>query len=106
MRLYKNNYNIPLSLQIDDSLNFLTQSIQLMQTVFKHDNIILYTNTMAEIEDFVVLKEINYTCMTSSQNRFILPNSFITVNLSKCEKALCSLYKGKKASYGSFYKDE
>jgi len=61
---------------------------------------------MATIEDFVVLKEINYGCMTSSQNRFVLPDSPIAMNLSKCEKALCFLCKGKKAPYGSFYEDE
>jgi len=44
--------------------------------------------------------------MASSQNEFVLPNSPIAMNLSKCEKALCSLCKSKKASYGSFYKDE
>ena len=77
-----------------------------MQTVLKYNNIILYTNIMAAIEDFVALKEINYICMASSQNRFVLPDSPIAVNLSKCEKTLCSLYKGKKAFYGSFYEDE
>ena len=61
---------------------------------------------MATIEDFVALKEINYACMTSSQNRFVLPNSPIAMNLSKCEKALCVLCKGKKAPYSSFYEDE
>ena len=28
---------------------------------------------------------------------------FITVNLSKCEKLLCFLYKGKKVPHSSFY---
>ena len=58
------------------------------------------------MEDFVVLKKINYICMASSQNRFILPNLPIAVNLSKCKKALCSLCKSKKVPHGSFYKDE
>jgi len=61
---------------------------------------------MAAIEDFVALKIINYACMASSQNRFILPNLPIAVNLSKCEKTLCSLCKSKKVPHGSFYKDE
>jgi len=61
---------------------------------------------MAAIEDFVALKEINYICMASSQNIFVLPDSPIAVNLSKCKKTLCSLYKGKKAFYGSFYEDK
>jgi len=44
--------------------------------------------------------------MASSQNRFVLPDSSIVVNLFKYEKALCSLYKSKKASYSSFYEDK
>ena len=106
MRLCKNNCDISLSLQIDDSLNFLTQSTKSVQTVLKYDSVIIYANTMAVIEDFVVLKEINYAYMNSSQNRFVLPNLPITVNLSKCEKVLCFLCKDKKAPYGSFYKNE
>jgi len=31
--------------------------------------------------------------MASSQNKFVLPDSPITMNLSKYEKALCFLYK-------------
>jgi len=61
---------------------------------------------MAEMENFVALKEINYTCMASSQNIFVLPDSPIAVNLSKCEKALCSLCKGKKVPHSSFYEDK
>jgi len=61
---------------------------------------------MAAMEDFVAMKKINYAYMASSKNRFILPNLSIAVNLSKCEKVLCSLYKGKKVPHGSFYKDE
>ena len=99
MRLYKNNCNIPLFLQIDDLPNFLTQSTQSMQTVLKCDNTILYTNRMAIIGDFVVSKEINYACIALSQNKFILPDLPITVNFSKYEKALCFLCKDKKAPY-------
>jgi len=77
-----------------------------MKNVLKYDNIILYANTMATMEDFVTSKEINYTCIASSQNRFVLSNSPIVVNLSKCEKVLCCLYKSKKASHSSFYEDE
>ena len=61
---------------------------------------------MATMEDFVALKKINYICVALSQNRFVLSDSSIAVNLSKYEKVLCFLYKGKKASHGSFYKDE
>ena len=38
---------------------------------------------MAVIEDFVVSKKINYVCMASSQNRFVLPNLPITVNVKR-----------------------
>ena len=61
---------------------------------------------MAVIEDFVVSKEINYTCIASSQNRFVLSNSFITINLSKYKKVLCFLCKSKKVSHSSFYENE
>jgi len=44
--------------------------------------------------------------MASSQNGFVLPDSPIAVNLSKCEKILCSLCKDKKAPHGSFYEDK
>ena len=52
---------------------------------------------MAVIEDFVILKEINYTYIVLSQNKFVLPDSLIAVNISKCEKILYFLYKSKKA---------
>ena len=41
-----------------------------------------------------------------SQNKFVLPDLSIVINLSKCQKTLCFLYKGKKASYNNFYEDE
>jgi len=44
--------------------------------------------------------------MALSQNRFVLPDLPITINLSKYEKTLCSLCKGKKASHSSFYEDK
>ena len=44
--------------------------------------------------------------MALSQNIFVLPGLLIAVNLSKCKKALYSLYEGKNASYGNFYEDE
>jgi len=77
-----------------------------MQAILKYDNAISCTNIMAVIEDFVVSKEINYVCMASSQNRFVLPNLSIVINLSKCEKALCFLCKDKKAPHSSFYEDK
>ena len=58
------------------------------------------------MKNFVVSKKINYVFMALSQNKFVLSNLPIVVNFSKYEKTLCFLYKGKKASYGSFYENE
>ena len=77
-----------------------------MQTVLKYDNAILYANTMAIMKNFVVSKKINYVCMASSQNRFVLSDLSITIDFSEYKKMLCFLYKGKKAFYGSFYENE
>ena len=77
-----------------------------MQTIFKYDNAIIYTNIIATMEDFTIWSRINYTCIASSQSKFVLPNTAIAVNLSKYEKALYFLYKGKKVSHSSFYRDK
>ena len=44
--------------------------------------------------------------MALSQNKFVLPDLPIAVNLSKYKKTLCFLCKDKKAPYGSFYEDK
>ena len=75
--------------QVDDSLNSLTQSIQLC------------TNLAIVMEDFIGSSRVNYAYMASSQNRFVLSDLLIAVNLSKCEKTLCSLCKGKKAPHSN-----
>jgi len=61
---------------------------------------------MAIIEDFVVLKKINYIYIALNQNKFVLSGLSITVNLSKYEKISCFLYKSKKVLYSSFYNNE
>jgi len=91
---HDNQLYVPFPFQVDDSLNSLTQSIQ------------PYTNVSIVIMNFIGSSRVNYAHITSSQNRFVLPNSTIAVNLSKCKKALYFLCKGKKASHGSFYEDE
>jgi len=48
------------------------------------------------MEDFIGLSRVNYAYMAFNQNKFVLPNLPITVNLSKC----------KKVPHGSFYEDE
>ena len=85
---------MPLFLQVDSSLNFLTQSIQ------------FYTNVAIAIKDFIGSSRVNYICMASSQSKFVLPGLLTTLNLSKYKKALYFLYKGKKVSHSNFYKDE
>jgi len=46
------------------------------------------------------------TSMMHSQDIDCNTDLPIAVNLSKCEKTLCSLYKNKKAHHGSFCEDE
>ena len=75
-----------------------------MQTVFKCNNVILCTNIIAVIEKFVVLNKINYVCIASSQNRFVLPDLSIAINLSKCEKILCFYVRVKKYLMVAFMK--
>jgi len=91
---FGNQLYISFSFQLDNSLNFLTQSIQ------------PYTNVTITMEDFMGSSRVNYAYMDSNQNKFVLPYLPIIINLSKCEKILCFLCKSKKASHGSFYKDE
>jgi len=76
------------------------------KTVLRYNNTILYTNVMSIIENFVVSKKINHIYIALSQNRFVLSDLLIIVDLSKCEKALYFMYQGKKAPLGSFYKNE
>ena len=77
-----------------------------MQTIFKCDDAIICTNIIATMEDFVIWSRINYICIASSQRKFILPNLSIAVSLSKYEKVPYFLYKGKKVSHSSFYRDK
>jgi len=62
--------------QVDDLLNFLTQFIQLC------------TNVGIVMEDFIRSSRVNYIYIASSQNGFVLPDSPIAINFSKCEKTL------------------
>ena len=58
------------------------------------------------MKDSIGLSRVNYAYIALSQNEFVLLDSPITINLSKCEKALYFLCKGKKTSHGSFYEGE
>jgi len=77
-----------------------------MRTILECDNAIICTNIVVAMEDFIVSSRINYTCIALSQSKFVLSNSSITVNLSKCVKILCFLCIDKKVSHSSFYKNE
>ena len=63
-----------------------------------------YTNIMAATRDFVASSSI--VCIAQCDNRFVLPALSIAENLQRCDIALCTIYKGKKASYGHSYNDE
>ena len=89
-----NQLYVPFLFQVNDSLNFLTQSIQPC------------TNVTIVMENSIGSSRVNCAYMALNQNKFVLSNLSIIVNLFKCEKALCLSYKGKKASHGSFYEDE
>ena len=56
------------------------------------------------MKDFIESSRVNYAYMAFNQNKFVLPDLPITVNLSKCEKALCFLYKSKKHLMAAFMK--
>ena len=50
---------------------------------------------MAATRDFVVLSSVVY--MAQYNNKFVLPASPIAENLQRCDRALCTTYKGKEA---------
>jgi len=63
-----------------------------------------YANIMAATRDFVALSSV--VCMAQCDNKFVLPALPISENLQRCDKALCTTCKGKKAPYGHSYNDE
>ena len=85
---------MPFLFQVNDLLNFLTQPIQLC------------TNVDIVMENFIGLSRVNYACIASTQNRFVLPDLPIAVNLFKYKKTLYFLCKSKKVPHSSFYEDE
>jgi len=62
------------------------------------------TNVMATTRNFVVLS--NVVCIAQCNNKFVLPTSPIAKNLQRCDRALCTTCKGKKAPYGHSYNNE
>jgi len=59
---------------------------------------------MATTRNFVASSSI--VCMAQCDNKFMLPTSSIAENLQRCDRALCTTYKGKEVPYGHSYNDE
>ena len=62
------------------------------------------TNVIAATRNFVALSSI--VCIAQCDNKFVLPTSLIAENLQRCDRALCTICKGKEAPYGHSYNDE
>ena len=79
-------------------------------TVFHHSltisaqSLATCANVMATTRNFVALSSV--VCMARCDNKFVLPASPITENLQRCDRALCTICKGKKVPYGRSYNDE
>jgi len=78
--------------QVDNSLNFLTQFIQ------------SYTNVAIIMKDSIGSSRVNYIYIALSQNRFVLLDLPIAMNLFKCEKTLCFCIRIKKHLITAFIK--
>jgi len=61
-------------------------------------------NVMAATRNFVALSSI--VCMARYDNKFVLSALPIAENLQRCDRALCTIYKGKEVPYGCSYNDK
>jgi len=59
---------------------------------------------MAATRDFVALSSI--VCMAQYDNKFVLSALPIAKNLQRCDRVLCTTYKGKEEPYGCSYNDK
>ena len=79
-------------------------------TVFYHSltisaqSLVTCTNVMAATRNFVALSSV--VCIAQCNNKFVLPVLPIAENLQRCDRALCTICKGKEAPYGCSYNDE
>ena len=79
-------------------------------TVFSHSLTIsaqsstACANVMAATRDFVTLSSV--VCMARCDNKFVLPALPIAENLQRCDRALCTICKGKEVPYSCSYNDE
>jgi len=62
------------------------------------------TNVIAATRNFVALSNVVY--IARYDNKFVLLASPIAENLQKCNRALCTICKGKEVPYGYSYNDE
>ena len=56
--------------------------------------------------NLAVLPSYDIVCMAQCDNKFVLPALPIAENLQRCDRALCTTYKDKKAPYSHSYNDE
>ena len=87
-----NQLYISFPFQVGDSLNSLTQSIQPC------------TNVVIVMENSIGSSRVNYACMASSQNRFVLSDSSIAVNLFKYKRYYTLCVRVKKHLMAAFMK--
>ena len=79
-------------------------------TVFSHSltisaqSLATCTNVMAATRNFVASSSV--VCMARCDNKFVLPASPIAENLQRCDRALCTICKGKEVPYGHSYNNE
>ena len=59
---------------------------------------------MAATRNFVALSSIVY--MARYDNKFVLSALPIAENLQRCDRALCTICKGKEVPYGCSYNDK
>lgn len=65
---------------------------------------IIYANMIATMENFVASDRVEYTCIASSLKIFVLSDSSIAMNLSKCDKTLFICVRVKKHFIAAFLK--
>jgi len=61
-------------------------------------------NITAATRNFITSSNVVY--MARCDNKFVLPASPIAENLQRCDRALCTICKGKEAPYSYSYNDE
>jgi len=79
-------------------------------TVFYHSltisaqSLTTCANIMTATRNFIASSSI--VCMAQCNNKFVFPALPIAENLQRCNRALCTTYKGKKVPYDRSYNDK